>query len=177
MRVDFSEWYTSTPGLVARKYTYSRLANMRDFDVEVRFEIQAGLSIFIFVTFLISDFELPRETALRMMLHLMEGGDPHANMNVMARPDGRSGAVLVLMGRNDPSQCAQLFQLGRELQLELYTTDGQALAKLPLPNDSAFQTAFSASYEAVRAEDAAEFKGQDGVMGRVDRFIRGLSGR
>jgi len=44
MRVDFSTWYADQSGLVARKYSYSQVEGIRDFDLEVHFNIEAGLS-------------------------------------------------------------------------------------------------------------------------------------
>lgn len=177
MRVDFSEWYTGRPGLVARKYTYSQMGGMRDVEMEVHFDIQAGLSIFTFVSFLISDLDLPRETPVRVSIRPMDGSGPQAVMTMMGKPDGQSGAVLGLAGRDDVSQCLKLFFEGKDMHFEVDASDGERLIRLPLPNDCAFQTAYRAAYDTVRAADDAEFKGSDGFMGRINRFMRDLSGR
>jgi hypothetical protein len=174
MRVDFSEWYTGGPGLVARKYTYSQMAGARDIELEVHFDIQAGLSIFTFVTFLISDLDLQGEVAVRVTLRPMDGGGPEAVMSMVGRPDGR-GAAFGLAGPDDVHQCLGAFFAGKGMHFEVDSTDGEKLIKLPLPNDDAFHAAYRASYEKVRSADEAKFP--DGVMGRLNRFIRGLSGR
>jgi len=174
MRVDFSEWYTDRPGLVARKYTYSQMVGARDTELEVHFDIQAGLSIFTFVSFLISDLDLPHEVPVRVTLRPMDGGGPEAVMKTMGKPKGR-GAVLGLAGPDDVRQCLKVFFQGKGMHFEVDSADGETLIRLPLPNDDAFQAAYRESYERVRAADEANFP--DGVMGRLNRFMRDLPGR
>jgi len=167
MRVDFSEWYTDRPGLVARKYTYSQMGNTRETELEVHFDIQSGVSVHSFVTFFVSDLDLPKEISVRVSLRPMDNSGSNVIMNMIGRPDG-SGAVLGLMSRNDAEQCLKLFFEGKSMHFEVDTADGEKLIRLPLPNDSAFQTAYKASYEKVRAADG--LSGADQLLGRIDRF-------
>jgi len=172
--VDFSEWYTDRPGLVARKYTYSQMAGARDTELEVHFDIEAGLSIFTFVSFLISDLDLPHETPVCVTLRPMDGGGPEAVMKINATPKGR-GAVLGLAGPDDVRQCLKVFFEGKGMHFEVDSASGEKLIRLPLPNDGAFKDAYIASYEKVRAADDANFP--DGFMGRLNRFLGDLPGR
>ena len=175
-RVDFSEWSTDRPGLVARKYTYSQINGIRDFELEVHFDIQAGLSIYTFVNFLFSDLDLPREMSVRVSLHPMDGSGPAAVMTMRGTPSGR-GAVLNLANPDDVRECLKVFFEGKGMSFEVDTISGEKLIRLPLPNDDTFQAAYRASYEKVRPADGANFKGEDAFIGRLNRFFRGLSGR
>ena len=177
MRVDFSKWYTDQPGRVARKYIYSHMDGLRDFDIEVHFDIEAGVSICTFVNIFISEIDLPYEMPLWGSLSLMEDSGTRAAMAMIGRPDGQSGAVINIPSRDDVDRCLELFLQGTDLSIDVETTGGEKLVQLPIPNDQEFQSAFSSSYERVRRADDAEFEGSDALMGRLDRFMRQMSGR
>jgi len=176
MRVDFGEWYTR-PGLVARGYTFSQMEGARNFGMEIHFDIQAGLSIFTFLSIRIEDIDLPQETVLRVSFQHMDNRQPLLIMKMVGTPDGRSGAVLGMATREDVSKCIRLFSEGKHMHFEIATERGETLMKLPLPNDSKFRDVFDKAYRDVRDADDAEFKGDDGVLGRLNRFFRDLSGR
>jgi hypothetical protein len=154
MRVDFSEWYTAQPGLVARRYTYSQLKGARDFDLEIRFNIQAGLSIYTFINLLIHCFDLPQERVLIAALSPTEDRTARVPMAMIGTPYGESGAVLNIPSRDDVAKCLQLFHEGRDLCLEIEGTDGERLAMLPLPNDHAFAAAYRGNCDRVRSATA-----------------------
>lgn len=67
-------------------YKYSHMAGTRDFEMEVHFDIQAGLAVYTFVTFLFSDLDLPPgETTLRGSLRPMDGSELIAMMSMVGR--------------------------------------------------------------------------------------------
>jgi hypothetical protein len=51
---------------------------------------------------------------------------------------------------------------------------GERLIRLPLHNDPEFQRIYRHSRDAVQVKDDAEFEGQDGILGRLNRFMRDL---
>jgi hypothetical protein len=155
MRVDFSEWNVDRANLVARKYTYSQMRDARDCDLEVHFDIQAGMSIFTFVTFLISELDLPQEAPVRVTLRRMDGNSPRVSMAMIGRPDGHSGAVVGVANPNDVRDCVALFLHGKDLHFELDSSDGEMLARLPLPNDETFGPAYNKILASVKEVDDA----------------------
>jgi len=171
MRVDFSEWYTR-PGFVARKYTYSQMGNTRDTELEVHFSIQAGLSVFTFVNFIISDLDLTSETSLRGSLRPMDGSGPKVILNMMGRPDGAGNVVIGISGREDAGRCLRAYLDGKHMHFEVETTDGEPLIRLPLPNDGVFEPLYREARDQVQATDDAEFAGKDAVLGRINRVFR-----
>lgn len=154
MRVDFSEWYTR-PGFVARKYTYSQMGDTRDTELEVHFNIQAGLSVFTFVNFIISDLDLTSETALRGSLRPMDGSGPKVILNMMGRPDGARNVVMGVSGRDDAGRCLRAFLDGKNMHFEIDTSDGEPLIRLPLRNDGVFETLYREARDKVQATDDA----------------------
>lgn len=96
MRVDFSEWHKQ-PGLVARQYKYAEMSDARDFELEVHFDIQPAFIVHTFLSFLISDLDLPQEMSLRGALEPMDGSAPRISFGMMGRPDGRGGAVMGIL--------------------------------------------------------------------------------
>jgi hypothetical protein len=139
------------------------MADTRDIELEVRFNIEAGLGIHTFVGFLISDVDWPREVSVRVP---MDGSGPKVVMTMMGRPEGQ-GAVLGLADRDDVRQCLKAFLEGKNMDFEVHTASGENLIRLPLPNDSTFKAAYTAGYEKVRAADKANFP--DGFMGKLNR--------
>ena len=150
MRVDFSDWF-KRPGLVARKYTYSKMGSTRDTELEVHFDIQAGLSIFTFPSFIINNLDLTREASLRGSLRPMDNSGPEVSLTLMGRPDGESGAVMTVFGREDQARCLKAFLDGKDMHFGVDASDGEKLIRLPLPNDTVFQTVYREVFEQVQA--------------------------
>ncbi len=141
MRVDFSDWHKG-PGLVARKYTYSKMGSTRDTELEVHFDIQAGLATFTSPSFIINDLDLTRETSLRGSLRPMDDSGPEVSLSLMGRPDGKGGAVMTVFGREDQARCLKAFLDGKHMHFGVDASDGEKLIRLPLPNDVVFQTVY-----------------------------------
>jgi RNA polymerase-interacting CarD/CdnL/TRCF family regulator len=155
MRVDFSDWHKRL-GLVARKYTYSKMGSARDTELEVHFDIQAGLATFTFPSFIINDLDLTRETSLRGTLRPMDDSGPEVSLTLMGRPDGEGGAVMTVFGREDQARCLKSFLDGKHMHFGVDASDGEKLIRLPLPNDAVFQTVYREVLDRVQtANDPA----------------------
>lgn len=173
MRVDFSEWYTDQPGLCARKYTYSKLGEgYSDFDLEVHFDVQAGMGIFTFLTVIVNNIDLTKTCWTYVELEPMDRSRPRIRIRMQATPNNYR-VVLGLANPTDTRSVLSMFMLGKEMHFRLETEDGEVLSILPLPNDSAFQVAFNKVYERVTKADQEEI-GDQGIMGRVNRFLQNL---
>jgi hypothetical protein len=126
------------------------MSNARDTELEVHFDIQAGVGIFTFVHFLISNLDFPREMPVRVSLEPMDGNGPNALLKMMGRPDGE-GAVFGLASREDTQQCLKVFLEWKEMHFWVDTDAGEKLVMLPFPNNRSFEAAFRTSYEQVQA--------------------------
>lgn len=169
MRVDFSDWYTG-PGLVARHYTYSQMGGTRDTEIEIHFDIQAGMSIFTFVNFFISDVDLQHETPLRGSLRPIDESRPEVSINLMGKPLADGGVLMAVMGQQDQRHCLASYLAGKDMHFEVRTIDNELLLKLPLPNDTTFKEIYMGAVELVQAADDAQFEGKDSLLGRIRRF-------
>lgn len=152
MHVDFSGWDTSRPGLVWGRYFYSKMGDARDFELEVHFDIQAGLlSTGTFVSFLVSDLDFPREIPVRVSLRPMDGNGPDVLMKMMGRPDN-GGAAFGVASPDDVKRCLLVFFEGKPMHFGVDTDSGERLIRLPLPNSKVFETVFRTSYAQVHAQ-------------------------
>jgi hypothetical protein len=152
MRVDFSDWNTDQAGLIARKYTYSQMEGMRNFDIEVHVNVQAGaFSIHSFINFVVSLLDFPNEAHVRGLLRLMDGSGSPVSMRMLGTPRG-VGAVITPLGREDAGRCIGLFLEGKALLLDVDSSSGEKLLNMPLPNDPGFETAYRSTFNKVKAE-------------------------
>lgn len=171
MRVDFTEWNTDEPGLLARIYTYSQLGSgYRDFEMEIHFDIQAGVSIFTFLTIIINNIDLTKECFVFVQIEPMDQSRPPLRIKMRATPNNYR-IVLGLANPKDMGAFLAIFKLGKNMHFKLDTEDGETLAIFMLPNDSAFEDAYRTAYEKVADADEEEI-GDIGVLGRVNRFLR-----
>lgn len=150
MRVDFSEWHIGD-GLVARSYQYTKLQNARDFQIEIHFTIQSGMTMHTFFNIRVSEFDADNEQSLQGSLSPMNGIGQRATMTLMVVPDRPHGVILNVPNRQDVSSCVHLFREGKDLLLELRKKSGELLLQSPLPNNLDFKTAYDATYSKVQA--------------------------
>lgn len=171
MRVDYSEWYVDQPGLCARRYTYSQLGEgYNDFNLEVHFDIQAGMSIFTFLTIIIENIDLTKECGAFIEVEPMDHSRPRIRIKMQATPNNYR-VVLGMANPNDVRSFLSMFMLGKEMHFRFETEFGEVLSILPLPNDPTFQVAYNSAYERVVRADREEI-GDQGIMGRVNRFLQ-----
>jgi len=148
MRVDFSDWYVDQPGLLARQFVYSEMAGSRDLEMQVLVNVEPGpYSVQTFVAIKLSDFDLPRQAALRLSLQPMDGMTAPEVMSAIGMPEVHPRVLIKLVGPDDARKFVGMFSRGKEMHFGLHGADGEPLMRLPLPNDSKFWTAYSAKYD------------------------------
>ncbi|MGE3145125.1 MAG: hypothetical protein AB7K35_06030 [Pseudorhodoplanes sp.] len=173
MRVDFSAWHVRH-GFAARRFSYSKLSgNARDFDLEVHFDIQAGLSVVTTVSFLFSDLELTSQQALTAVLRPLNGVGKHYQVDMIGGPAAR-GVAMTAIGSESNLNALSAFREGKDLELELRASDGELLAKLPLPNNLEFRSVYSEASQGIEPVDIFSLIEQrpQGLLSRVKNFFR-----
>lgn len=168
MRVDFSEWYTDQTGLLARKYTYKVSGSGTVAEIEVHFDIEAGLLINTFLSFIVNGAELPQSGQVKVSIWIEKNKSSKVTFPMMVL----GGRIIGMASKEDVQNCLRLYLQGKDLMMEVFATDGEKLLMLPLPNrDDKFEEAYKVAYEKVRD---AEQKSAGGTTGLMSQLMRSL---